>query len=130
MSRRKGKDKETADDDLTPIQAQAINFQSLFNELSSASPTLEVLEGLIVDACNQGYEFSHAVKMKRCMTAGVQCIRYGRYEALAAFLGMGGFVADVFGPLCADEADWLFESLFQRMVRALPPKAVTRPSNM
>ena len=127
LLRRKGKDNASAAEDLTPFQNQAINFQSMYNELSSATTNLDVLERLMADASSKGFVFPHAAKMKRCMTAGVQCLRCGRYAALADFLGMGGFVAEVFGALCADEADRIFESLFQRMVRALP-KSATRPS--
>ncbi len=111
--------------DMKDIQDQAILFQALYNELSSAMPNLEELERLMVSATRHGYYFSHAAKMKRSLMACMQCIRFARYQTLAEYLGMTGFVSDVFGMSCADECDRILELVVQRMLRAVPTKLVT-----
>jgi hypothetical protein len=133
MSRRKSKETDDPENviskDMGQTLEQAILFQSLYNELSSSTPNYEELEMIMTKATRATYKFSNVALLKRCKLAATQCVKFARYEVLADFLCMTGYVADVFGiawPGCHEDAtDRILEHVFQRMLRALPAKTVT-----
>jgi hypothetical protein len=134
MSRRKSKDTEGPENDISKVMGntleQAILFQYLYNELSSSTPNYEELEMIMTKATRATYKFSNVALLKRCKSSATHCVKFGRYKTLVnTLLGMTGFAADVFGDAwrgCHEDAsDRILEHVFQGMLRALPAKTVT-----